>query len=175
MKDLDKKKLIPFVTLVSLTLVGIGIAIFGPMNISTNTNNGNNTPQENSLNDIYENKIIRIDDLDQTSPDSDPQTKLNAQRALYRYALQNDLDNSNTEYRVEIREGSFSRSSDNNSITERMIIDIPDIKQSWGLVYIWSQNEPITGDHIFPLCLEDDQMKYGVFECSSNFGKYKDY
>jgi hypothetical protein len=175
MNNIDKRKLIPFIILAALTLVGVGIAIFGSLNTSTVDDLVTDETPQNSLSDIYENNIIRIKDLDQVSPNSDPQTKLNAQRTLFRYALQDDLEDSKIEYEGEIRENSFSRTSSNNSITERMIVDIPEIKQSWGLVYIWSQNEPIMGDHIFPLCLENDQMKYGTFECNSNFGKYKDY
>ncbi len=178
------KKIVFFISIsIIVTLIGVIMAITNNLsstNISQEENSSSSNQTENESNEnekitqIYEEGIINITNLSTYSSNSDPNTRLSAQKTLYRYAT--SMKSDKMEYDAIVRENTFSQSLDENLgiYTDRMIIDIPDLKQSWGLEYRWSnRNGVIIGDFVYPKCLDDSQLIYEKFECVSNYGKYE--
>lgn len=170
------KKNILLVSISVLTILGV---IFGIVNLFSNSRSistiSNSPAEQDTSNEdapTKYNSMIKIENMDNISKNSDPVIKRNAQIVLYRYATKMKSDKQS--YIGNIRDNSFSQTLDNDGFyTDSMIVDIPELKQSWGLRYIWSKTKTVTGDHIFPLCLNENQLIYDKFDCESNFGKYE--
>ena len=115
---------------------------------------------------------MKITNLNTLAKNSDPQVKLDAQQTLYKYSTAN-IDQTGSITDAVVREGSFSQTDKGDGIYyDKMIVDIPSIKQSWGLVYMWSNSRSINGDYVFFFCLYEYQLIYGNFLFQSNYGEY---
>ncbi len=185
MENLNKKRITIFVILVTLTLVGVGVAIFNSLG------SGNSNPQDNSETPVsqtddfnvtqeeveaLEKGYINIKNFNEVSPNSDPLVKQQAKSALYPFAT--NLKPGKESYDGEIRQGTFIRTQvENNHFKEKMIVDIPELKQSWGLITFWSNTEESnhSDSHVYIVCLDKELLKFGEFDCNTIHGKYEDY
>ena len=181
----NKKQVAVFIAVISLTLVGVGIAIFNNFRtedsdlqddsqISVPRTDDFNVTQDEVK--ILEKGYIDIKNFNELSPDSDPLVKQQAKSALFPIAT--NLKPEKESYSGEIRQDTFFRSQlEDNHFKEKMIIDIPELKQSWGLITLWSRDEDSkhTDRHIYIVCLDKELLKFGEFDCNTIHGKYEDY
>ena len=169
-----KPLFITVIAMIVITIFGIIVLLFNnqPQTESTTTENTNQTNEQQSTNIQVETDTMKITNLNTLAKNSDPQVKLDAQQTLYKYSTAN-IDQTGSITDAVVREGSFSQTDKGDGIYyDKMIVDIPTIKQSWGLVYMWSNSRSINGDYVFPLCLDESQLIYGNFLCQRNYGEY---
>lgn len=180
---LDKKLIIVFVILLTITLSGVGVAILNNFRSDSLDNSSNSTSQPQDDYNVTQTEIealekgyIDIKNFDNLSPDSDPLVRQQAKSALYPVAT--NLKPEKPSYEGEIRQGTFVRRSfEGNHFQEKMIVDIPELKQSWGVITLWSRVEDSknTDSHVYIVCLNKTLLKFGEFNCSTPYGKYEDY
>lgn len=168
------------IIIISILLIIVGIiAVFIPRDSSTQDIEAEETTSKDQPRDDIKQsprKIssLEITNLDEISPDSDPKVKLAAQNFLSS-SIQKNYQGNESNFKGKIREGTFKRSDNNNILKETMIIDIPNIKQSYGLTYFWSNySDKIKGDYISSYCLDKDQRIYPDFSCKTPGGQYNE-
>ncbi len=184
--ELNRKRIIIFIILIALTLTGVVVAVFNNFRVDSDSDSQSNPQNSVSQLDDYnvtqeeiatlEAGYINIKNFDDISPDSDPLVKQQAGSALY--SLATNLKPEKVSYDGEIRQGTFTRTQfEDHHFKEKMIIDIPELRQSWGLITLWSRtiDSDHTDNHVYIVCLDKELLQFDEFECSTPYGKYEDY
>ena len=94
---------------------------------------------------------------------------------IYKAVADNGANGNIQKNGVEIREGSLVNNYYENTNVHyvNFIADIPDVKQSYQIYYMWSDDE--LNQYISPndsagvICLNKEQLIYGDFNCTSGY------
>lgn len=183
MQNLDRKSFLILAAIGAVTLVGIVYSIIQNYTPSSQIidEQDNQTQIERDANEISESEVrinrgsVNITNLNQVSSGSDPLVRAQAARQLYRLSTQGEVESPTLS--AEVRSGSFSRSENNGYYRDKMIVDIPELEQSWGLVLNWSKTQSFEDSEIQarPVCLNTSDLRYDDFNCESEFGWYDEY
>jgi hypothetical protein len=157
----DRKRVTVAIILLVLIMVFIGIAMWVAY-INT------------SYRSSYGDEVVDIKNLSKATSDLPEYLRDNMNNGLYRIIEINLPDGKTMPSNIDdavIRDGSETQTKpDENKIyTRAFIVDVPSIKQSYGVSYDYSSDknvvDSLTNIFVTVHCLEADKLIYGGFDC----------